>query len=896
MISDGDDELTFDQFVRQIVNHFAEIYYNPVAEGVRPVWFDTYWLGTPTQKLPLDLWIYQEILYKLKPDVIIECGTAAGGSALYMATICDAIGKGRILTIDVIDECKVDHPRITRLIGSSTAPETIQKMKNSINLENEKVMVILDSDHHKDHVLNELTIYAEMVSPGSYLIVEDTNINGHPVWPEFGPGPMEAVEEFMKERHDFYQDRTWEKFYITQNPKGFLFKGVKPDDKGDNRTYLGEPNISLGASYQWLQSQLAAIEKLNEDIRSKDALINQIMSGVVMRFMTRIKLTMDIIAPPGTRLNHIFQLMLKGIHVLQNEGIGGFSKKFIRWLINNEQCTFCAEHRNTYARWITKNEPSAKELERQRDDIKSFTCRPKISIITPVWNPEARWLDKAIQSVLDQTYDNWELCLADGGSTADGVKEVLLTYAAKDSRIKTKLLKENMGISVNTNEALSLASGEYVGFLDHDDELSPFALYEVVKLLNENPDTDFIYSDEDKIDITGKRFAPFLKPDWSPDLLISVMYTCHLTIYKKLLVEECGGFRSEYDFSQDYDMALRISEKSKKISHVAKILYHWRSVPGSAAAGGKRQARLSNIKALSSAVIRRKYTGTAEIVLGTHMNRVKYNLATQPLVSIIISADSEGTVVHCIDNILGKTTYPHFKIIIVTNTGLAVHLTDYYRQLPQIHVVVFDEPSNLSAQRNFGFAHSSGDYALFLNSNQRVVTENWLEEMVGLFNRKEIGAVGPKLLYADGTIQQAGLVTGARGLIGSAFHRQPANSNLNFYFIQSTRNVSALSAACLMIPRDVFQAVNGFDSINTPARYSDVDLCFRIREAGYLLVYMPFATLKLAGHVSVNETSHATDDNKADLYLLERWQNFVSYDPYYPPKMRDLLSGKVQFN
>lgn len=312
---------------------------------------------------------------------------------------------------------------------------------------------------------------------------------------------------------------------------------------------------------------------------------------------------------------------MAGIRVILNEGWRSFSartKAFIKWHLSNL-------FTDRYRTWIALNELKAAALEQQQREAPSFKYRPKISIVTPVWNTNEKWLRLAIESVINQTYDNWEFCLADGGSTDPRVREILKEYAEKDSRIKVKYLPENKGIAGNSNEALSLATGEFISPLDHDDELAPFALYECVKLLNDKPQADFIYSDQDNITTEGKRIGPFFKPDWSPDTFLSFMYTCHLGLYRKKIVDEIGGFRLGYDGSQDYDLVLRLIEKTDRIYHIPSVLYHWRTVAESAASGpnAKPYAHLAAKKAIGDYLARNNIEG--EVVDGPWLTRIGSN-------------------------------------------------------------------------------------------------------------------------------------------------------------------------------------------------------------------------------------------------------------------------------
>ncbi len=577
-----------------------------------------------------------------------------------------------------------------------------------------------------------------------------------------------------------------------------------------------------------------------------------------------------------TNLRNYYNSMLMGMRVIINEGWKAlFIKLKKRWNLETHPVLKYAD-------------PAEEDLIKYKEEIKNFDYAPKISIITPVYNVDEKWLRLCINSVLNQIYENWELCMADDASTKDHIKKVLEEFSIKESRIKVKYLEKNLGISGASNEALSLATGEFIHLLDNDDEITPDALYEIVKLLNKDRTFDLIYADEDKIDNKGNHYDHFFKPDWSPDLLFSFMYIGHST-YRKQLVTDVGGFRSKYNYSQDYDLALRITEKTQNIGHIQKILYHWRSLPSSAARGGKDFARQSNIAALESAIVRRGYN--AKAIIYPSANRLRFNLTNFPMVSIIIPTDDKDNLFSCVNSILQKTSYPNFEIVIVTNSNLGNIALDHYKQNKRVHVDEFNRPFNFSAKCNSGAKKANGDYFLFLNDDMEVLDRDWIENMVEIFGRKEVGAVSPKLVYKNNTIQHAGLVTGVRNLVGTAFHTQPRNSSFYFNFILSTRNVSALSAACLLVPKNVFESVDGFDEINTPIAHSDFDLCFRIREKDYLLVYTPFATLKHLGHISIGkvEKEKFKPRDIADLYLIKRYPQYVSYDPYYTESMQDLL-------
>lgn len=547
----------------------------------------------------------------------------------------------------------------------------------------------------------------------------------------------------------------------------------------------------------------------------------------------------------------------------------------------------------SYQAWIINNEIDAAGYADQVQAAKQLAYQPLISIITPVYNLSPDILFETIQSVIDQTYENWELCLVEAASTEYDLKPLLDHVSRRDLRIKVQFLAQNQGIAANSNLALKAATGEFIALLDHDDLLAPFALYEVVKRLNQCPTDDVIYSDEDKIELNGKRHSPFFKPDWNPDLLTGFMYVGHLTVYRRRLIEALEGFRSEFDFSQDYDLLLRAAERTDRIGHIPKVLYHWRVIRGSAAAGDKGFARASNLAALADAAQRRGYD--AEVLEYPTANRLRLRLPEYPLVSIIIPSDREDLLLTCLDSLF-LSGYPNFEIVIVTNSGLGQRISSAYAastgRASRIKIVPFDLPYNFSAKCNRGAEVAQGKYVLLLNDDVRPIDRDWIESLVAVAEQDGIGSVSPKLLYETGQIQYAGMVTGVRGLVGTAFHQFPGDSTAYANYIQSPRAVSILCGACALIRRDLYQLVGGFDEVNTPIMGSDVDLSFKLRERGLRLVYTPFATLTHLGHASISKAKQRSVklfEDKADLYLLKRWGQYLSEDPYFTERMRELL-------
>lgn len=552
--------------------------------------------------------------------------------------------------------------------------------------------------------------------------------------------------------------------------------------------------------------------------------------------------------------------------------------------------------RNQYPAYVRNNRLRASDMRRLRAEVSSFAHQPLISVVLPVYNPERRWLEEAMDSLLSQIYPCWELCICDDGSAEQHVREVLSCYERLDDRIRIKRLEKNAGISGASNVALSLATGEFVGLLDHDDELAADALFEVVRLLQEHPDADLIYTDEDKKDEAEDRHGPHFKPDWSPDLLLSHNYIGHLCVFRRTILEEVGGFREGFEGSQDYDLLLRFTEKTQRIHHIPKILYHWKVVEGSVTAGSesKPYTQERSRKALSEALERRGLKGSVEDGLAPNLFRVKLQVDNTPKVSIIVPTRDNLTVLKsCVESIERLTTYPNYEILIVDNDSTDPKTVEYLASTPH-QVLEFREAFNHSRINNFAVSHAAGEYVLLLNDDTEVISGEWLETMLGHAQRPDVGAVGAKLLFPDGRIQHAGVPTGVGTPWGPSVathshHLYPGASRGYVEALQSIRNYNAVTAACMMTRRAVFDEVGGFDEENLPTTFNDVDLCMRIRERGYLIVYNPYA--KLYHHETASRERSV--DSAVIEYMRKRWSDALDSDPYYNP---NFSRGHGDFN
>jgi GT2 family glycosyltransferase len=543
-----------------------------------------------------------------------------------------------------------------------------------------------------------------------------------------------------------------------------------------------------------------------------------------------------------------------------------------------------------YEAWISEHEPSAAGLEEQRRATAQMAFRPQISLLVPVHNTPANFLDEMFASVTAQTYHNWELCVVDGGSDHPETLATLQSWLVREPRIRLKRLAKNLGISENTNCALEMVTGDFIACIDHDDLLAPFALFELARSTVAFPDGDIFYSDEDRLSEAGKRHAPFFKPEWSPELLQASMYIGHLTAYRRSLVEEVGGFRKEFDLSQDYDFALRATEKAQSVRHIPHVLYHWREHPASGSIGGKPDARKSNLAALADAMQRRNLP--ADILEYPTANRARLKVGSWPRVSVIVPTDSPTRAQACVEDLPRATEYPDLEIVVVTNSELVKSLKTFAPPNAKVRLVSYDKPFNFSDKCNLGAEASTGERLVFFNDDVEPREPDWIQNLIEQLENSEVGAVSPKMLYETGKIQHAGLVMGVRGLAGTAFHEHEADSTEHFNLAQSLRNVAALSAACLAMRRDDFFRVGGFDAVNTPIAHSDIDLCFKVREAGMRCVYTPYATLGHAGHLSIGaeeKKETVRRRNKASIFLLKRFPRYAMHDPFFPDNMRDWL-------
>ncbi|RPD87777.1 glycosyltransferase family 2 protein [Luteimonas sp. 100069] len=529
------------------------------------------------------------------------------------------------------------------------------------------------------------------------------------------------------------------------------------------------------------------------------------------------------------------------------------------------------------------------------DSMPPLDSSPLFSVLLPTYNTDLRWLRACIESLQAQTYGHWELCIADDASPSPDVWELIQSFVVADSRIKAVRRESNGHIAAASNSALLLATGDYIALLDHDDALHPLALQWCALELERNPSWRMLFTDEDKIDEHGRRSDPYFKSDWNPDLFLSQNCVCHLGVYARDLVESIGGFRPGFDGAQDWDLALRATEKltHDQIGHIPKVLYHWRMIEGSTALapGEKSYAHFAAMRAIQDHFDRTGVSAKVEEMPGySGYYHIAHALPEQkPRVSLLIpTRDRVDLLRQCIDSILDRTNYDNYEIVVLDNGSIEAETHAYLKRialLPNVRVLDYDAPFNYSEINNFGALHSEGEIIGLLNNDIEVISRDWLTEMVSHAQRPEIGVVGAMLYYPNDTIQHAGVVLGIGGVAGHCYAGMPRGYPGDKHRAGLVQNVSAVTAACAIVRREVFEQVGGLDESLVVA-FNDVDFCIRVRKAGYRNLWTPFA--ELYHHESASRGYENTPEKIArfkreEAFMKRRWGEVLDNDPYYNP-------------
>lgn len=544
----------------------------------------------------------------------------------------------------------------------------------------------------------------------------------------------------------------------------------------------------------------------------------------------------------------------------------------------------------SYEKWLKNHLPTEEELKEQGETV--FETMPKISIVVPLYETPMEFLEELVTSVRDQTYTNWELCLSDGSPKPSPLTERLKQYEEMDRRIRIVTGKGPLKIADNTNEAIKIATGDWIAFADHDDLLTRDALFACVKEINREKKAELIYSDEDKVAMDGDRyFDPQLKPDFNLDLLRSMNYICHLLVVKTSLLKETGYLNQEFDGAQDYDLILRCVEKAGMICHIPRILYHWRCHSGSTAENqeSKTYAFEAGRAAIQAHYDRCGIKAAVSMTAWLGIYKSSYEIEGNPLISVIIPNKDHVQDLHrCLTSLKEKANYPNMECIIVENNSTDPKTFQYYDSLkkkyPWITIVSYKGKFNYSAINNFGVGHAKGEYLLLLNNDTELLHEDVIKELLGCCQRPDVGGVGARLYYGDHTIQHAGVILGMGGIAGHGFKGLPGTATGYARQIVCTRDVSAVTAACLMVKKADYQKVGGFDE-RLKVAFNDVDFCLKIRQIGRLIVYNPYAELY---HYESKSRGAEDSPEKVERFhqeirrFEEKWKDSLKKgDPYY---------------
>ena len=585
----------------------------------------------------------------------------------------------------------------------------------------------------------------------------------------------------------------------------------------------------------------------------------------------------------------------KNIARLRKKGAEGMLKNLYK---DYKKTCLSKVEQNNYEAWINRHDHLSESwIENLCETMEKVEYQPLISIVMPVYNSTESFLSQAIESIQKQAYKNWELCIADDASTYANIKKILEQYKNKDARIKVTYRSNNGHISKASNSALNLATGEWITFMDHDDIMRPHALAMMVLEMNKHQQAKLIYSDEDKITEEGQRYDPHFKPDWNPELFLSLNYLNHLTAIKADLVHKVKGFRPGLEGSQDYDLLLRVLDfiEPKHIQHIPRILYHWRATVGSTAAdiGEKSYTTDAGKKALADYISRNSLPATIEDGPFPTSYRVKHSLSHhQPRVSLIIPTRNGGSMLKCcIESIYQKTHYNNFEIIVVDNQSDDQETLSYLKKMDtdgKIRLLKYDHEFNYSAINNYAVSQCTSDFIGLINDDIEVIEPDWLSEMVSHAQRESVGAVGAKLLYTDGRIQHGGVITGIGGVAGHAHKYFPGDSAGYFGRAVLTQSVSAVTAACLIVQREIYNNCEGLNATNLKVAFNDVDFCLRLQKKGYRNIWTPHA--RLYHHESASRGTEDTPEKQSRflsevIYMQNSWGKQLTEDPAYNPNL-----------
>lgn len=651
---------------------------------------------------------------------------------------------------------------------------------------------------------------------------------------------------------------------------------------GNLEKALTDREINLSAKQHELQQTQMTVQSLTEQRNNYAEAYNQTIQSISWKLTKPVRYI-------GSGVNKVLRKSRTGILIA--DGLLYFANNGLRSTIRRIKELYGRKNVT-----MTQQDFELSDEEIAYERSMKFNYEPIISILVPLYNTPEKFLREMIESVVNQTYGKWQLCLADGSDEQHTkVQDICKEYLSQDDRVLYKKLEENRGISDNTNACIELATGDFIALFDHDDLLTQNALYEVVKCLNEKENVDVVYTDEDKLLYYSKNKScqyveQHCKSDFNLDLLRTNNYICHFFAVRKKIVDKIGGFRREYDGSQDYDFIFRCVEQARQVEHIAKILYHWRIHANSTAADphSKMYCYEAGKHAIESHLDRMGVEASVEMTEHLGFYRIKYPVLCEALISIIIpNKDEKDTLEKCIQSIINKTTYSNYEIIIVENNSKTKEIFEYYDTLSQydkIKVIQYEDEFNYSKINNFAVKQAKGEYVVLLNNDVEIITDNWLEEMLSNCQRPEVGITGVKLLYPDNTVQHAGVIIGLGGIAGHAFVGLDGNHPGYFGRAFVQQNLSAVTAACFMVSKEIYNEVGGLEETLKVA-FNDVDFCLKVRKAGYLVVMNP--NVRLYHYESKSRGTEDTPEKQERFHsevqcMAKKWRDILEEgDPYY---------------
>lgn len=869
---------------------------------------------------PFAYWLMSE----LRPRTVVELGTHNGFSFLTFCQAAAALDLGtKIFAVDtwagdehagfysndifeaLETELRANYPDIGVMLRSTFSEARQSFPTGSIDL------LHIDGRHRYEDVREDFTMWKDALSDHGVVLFHDTCVRTG----DFGVWRFWAELQREYPCYEFFHGNGLGVLFLGANvpPAVRALATASSEEQSFVRSIyarLGSINPvthqldvvhrDLGEIGEQCRLLTADRDRIAQTLEKKEEELASLLASRSWRLTApyrwtgrlgkRVKQVTRALPLMAKRQGGYLNLARKASSIIAREGLSGAR---LAWRNSNAQTNSSSE--NNYEQWLrryaTLDDPARARI---RNDIAGFPAQPLISIVMPVYNPEPNWLAEAIDSVRNQLYPHWELCIADDCSTSPAVHPILERYAAIDSRIKVFYRPANGHISEASNSAIELATGDWMALLDQDDLLSEDALFYVARTINEKPQIELIYSDEDKIS-NGKRFDPYFKPDWNPDLLRSHNAVCHLGVYKLDRVRSIGGFRKGYEGAQDHDLVLRFTDQLSEgqIVHIPRVLYHWRSHASSTAqsGGNKSYAALAGQKAVSDHLDRKGIRGRVEI-LPTGMYRTLYDLPEEPpLVSLIIPTRNGLRLLRkCVESILQKTDYPNYEILIIDNNSDDPATLEYFRQIEtdsRVFVMRDEQPFNYSLINNGAVSKARGDFVALINNDIEVISPNWLSEMMSHAVQTGVGVVGARLWYPDDRLQHGGVVLGIGGVAGHAHKFLPKGAHGYFSRGELTQTLSAVTAACVVVRKSTYEAVGGLDE-NLMVAFNDVDFCLKVREAGWRNVWTPFA--ELYHHESATRGSEDTPQKKERfrrevMLMLAKWGEKLISDPAYNPNL-----------